>query len=77
MRAAMIMMMTLFLTLTMMTGSGLGYSCLRNEDCVSACCSGYGWCVGPQSGDMSDILRAIYLIFLCVCPSSMGNAYHT
>ena len=50
-------MMTLFLTLAMMTGSGLGSSCLRNEDCASACCSGYGWCVGPQSGDIQDIFR--------------------
>ena len=53
----MMVMMTLFLTLAMMTGSGLGSSCLRNEDCASACCSGYGWCVGPQSGDIKDIFR--------------------
>ena len=51
----MMVMMTLFLTLAMMTGSGLGSSCLRNEDCASACCSGYGWCVGSQSGDIQNI----------------------
>ena len=51
----MMVMMTLFMTLAMMTGSGLGSTCLRNEDCASACCSGYGWCVGSQSGDSKDI----------------------
>ena len=53
----MMVMMTLFMTLAMMTGSGLGSTCLRNEDCASACCSGYGWCVGSQSGDIQDIFR--------------------
>ena len=52
----MMVMMTLFMTLAMMTGSG-GSTCLRNEDCASACCSGYGWCVGSQSGDIQDIFR--------------------
>ena len=28
----------------------LATSCLTNQDCGSGCCSGYGWCVGPRSG---------------------------
>ena len=53
------MMVTTLMFLTMMTGSSLGSSCLRNEDCASSCCSGYGWCVGPQSGDIQDILMTM------------------
>ena len=30
----------------------LATSCLTNQDCGSGCCSGYGWCVGPRSGQL-------------------------
>ena len=42
------------------TSYSLSSSCSTNTDCVSSCCSGWGWCVGPGSGkSLTFILKFV------------------